>query len=357
MPRYLFVDQPDTISSDLIRHDHLGVDTEFMREKTYFAQLCLVQVATEDDIYCVDPLTDGGQQEFWRALLARNWVVHSARQDIEVVFQTTDSMPDSIFDTQIAAGLLGYPAQIGYAGLVKELFDSDMAKSHTRADWTKRPLREAYLDYAAEDVEYLLPAYERLGERLDREGRLDWARQDSSMLLDPQLYAVGADQAIDRLKGARNFQGRKRAAATRLAAWRESEAIRRNRPRQWILRDNVLLEIAYNLPTSEEQLAVIEGLSPKLLNRVAKNLLEAVNASATDENNYRPPGPPGEEQKALLKEMQARVARCAEDLGLAAETVASKRELAVLIDSGAQQSRVFSGWRRDVIGDDLLKLM
>ncbi len=357
MPRYLFVDQPDTISSNLTHHDHLGVDTEFMREKTYFAQLCLVQVATDDDIYCVDPLTDGGQQEFWQALLARDWVVHSARQDIEVVFQTTGSMPASIFDTQVAAGLLGYPAQMGYAGLIKDLFDIDMAKSHTRADWTKRPLREAYLQYAAEDVEYLLPAYERLGERLDRESRLDWARQDSRLLLDPQLYGVGADQAVERLKGARSFQGRKRAAAGRLAAWRESEAIRRNRPRQWILRDNVLLEIAYKLPTSEEQLAAIEGLSPKLVNRLGKTLLQAVDASATDENNYRPPSPPGEEQKALLKEMQARVAQCAEDLGLAAETVASKRELAAIIEFGTQQSRVFSGWRRDIIGNDLLILM
>ncbi|MCP4302361.1 MAG: ribonuclease D [Gammaproteobacteria bacterium] len=357
MPRYLFVDQPDTISSNLTHHDHLGVDTEFMREKTYFAQLCLVQVATDDDIYCVDPLTDGGQQEFWQALLARGWVVHSARQDIEVVFQTTGSMPASIFDTQVAAGLLGYPAQMGYAGLIKDLFDIDMAKSHTRADWTKRPLREAYLQYAAEDVEYLLPAYERLGERLDRESRLDWARQDSRLLLDPQLYGVGADQAVERLKGARSFQGRKRAAAGRLAAWRESEAIRRNRPRQWILRDNVLLEIAYKLPTSEEQLAAIEGLSPKLVNRLGKTLLQAVDASATDENNYRPPSPPGEEQKALLKEMQARVAQCAEDLGLAAETVASKRELAAIIEFGTQQSRVFSGWRRDIIGNALLNLM
>ncbi len=357
MPRYLFVDQPDTISSNLTHHDHLGVDTEFMREKTYFAQLCLVQVATDDDIYCVDPLTDGGQQEFWQALLARDWVVHSARQDIEVVFQTTGSMPASIFDTQVAAGLLGYPAQMGYAGLIKDLFDIDMAKSHTRADWTKRPLREAYLQYAAEDVEYLLPAYERLGERLDRESRLDWARQDSRLLLDPELYGVGADQAVERLKGARSFQGRKRAAAGRLAAWRESEAIRRNRPRQWILRDNLLLEIAYKLPTSEEQLAAIEGLSPKLVNRLGKTLLQAVDASATDENNYRPPSPPGEEQKALLKEMQARVAQCAEDLGLAAETVASKRELAAIIEFGTQQSRVFSGWRRDIIGNDLLILM
>lgn len=357
MPHYLLVDHPDTIASSLTGHDHLGIDTEFMREKTYFAQLCLLQIATADEIYCVDPLTDNGQREFWRELLARDWVVHSARQDLEVVSQTAGSMPASVFDTQVAAGLLGYPAQMGYAGLVKDLFDVDMDKSHTRADWTKRPLREEYLQYAAEDVEYLLPAYERLGERLDRAGRLDWARQDSRLLLDPKLYDISANQAIDRLKGARNFRGQRRAAATRLAAWRESEAISRNRPRQWIMRDNVLLEIAYKLPASEDQLVRIEGMPPKLLNRMGTHLLQAIEASAADENDYSPPRPPDDEQKALLKEMQARVAACAKDLDIAAETVASKRELAEVIVSGSRESRVFSGWRRDIVGSDLLDLM
>lgn len=357
MPHYQFVDRPDTLASVLPTHDHLGVDTEFMREKTYFAQLCLVQVATSDEIYCVDPLTDSGQKAFWQEFLARDWIVHSARQDIEVVFQAAGSMPSSIFDTQIAAGLLGYAAQMGYAGLVKDLFEVEMEKSHTRADWTKRPLREAYLQYAAEDVEYLLPAYDCLCERLDHVGRLDWARQDSRLLLDPELYEISADQAIGRLKGAKNFRGRRRAAAARLAAWREGEAVRRNRPRQWIMRDNVLLEIAYQLPESENQLSKIDGMSPRLLGRVGKELLRAIEASIADEHDYIPPSPPGEEQKALLKQMQAYVAQCAEDLGLAAETIASKRELSAVVVSGRTDSRVFSGWRREIIGDDLLKLL
>ena len=357
MSHYHFVDQPDAMTPRLTGHDHVGVDTEFMREKTYFAQLCLVQIATSDEIFCVDPLTENAQETFWQELFARDWIVHSARQDIEVVSQTAGSMPVSIFDTQIAAGLLGYPAQMGYAGLVKDLFDVDMAKSHTRADWTKRPLREAYLEYAAEDVEYLLPAYESLGERLDNEGRLEWAREDSRLLLDPQLYDIGADQALGRLKGARNFRGRKRAAAARLASWREREAIGRNRPRQWILRDTVLLEIAYRLPDSEAELAGIEGMPPKLLSRAGKDLLQAVAAASADEHDYSPPRPPDEGQKALLKDMQSRVQKCAVELGIAAETVASKRELAGVIVSDSRESRVFSGWRRDLIGNDLLALL
>ena len=356
MPEYQFVDHPDNISQNITGHEQLGVDTEFMREKTYFAQLCLVQISTRDSIFCVDPLVKNSQTEFWKQLLSSNWVVHSARQDIEVVSQTVDAMPSKIFDTQIAAGLIGMPAQVGYAGLVKELFDVTMAKSHTRADWTRRPLAEAVLDYAAEDVEYLLPAADILSEKLDQKGRLDWARQDSALLLDPALYDISGETAIDRLKGARNFHGDKRAAAVRLATWREEEAIRRNRPRQWIVRDNILLDIAYKSPTSEKQLSEIEGVPPKLLARFGRQLIEIVAASNDSDNNYQPPRPPDETQKALLKEMQSAVAECAKDLGLAIETVASKRELSSVIISGKRDTRVFNGWRRELIGERLLQM-
>lgn len=357
MPDYLFVDHPDNISQDLTGHAKLGVDTEFMREKTYFAQLCLIQISSPDAIYCVDPLVEADQAEFWKQLLANSWVVHSARQDIEVVYQTAGAMPREIFDTQIAAGLLGLPAQMGYAGLVKELFDIDMAKSHTRADWTRRPLPDAFLDYAAEDVEYLLPAADILSEKLDKKDRLDWALQDSKLLLDKALYDISGEQAVDRLKGARNFRGAKRAAAVRLATWREAEAIRRNRPRQWILRDNVLVDIAYKMPANEKQLAEIEGMPPKVASRAGKELVDALGASKSDENGYQPPRPPDEAQKALLKEMQSQVADCARDLDIVAETLASKRELSSVIISDVRDSRVFQGWRQDVIGGQLLKLL
>ena len=357
MPDYLFVDHPDSISQKLAGHAQLGVDTEFMREKTYFAQLCLIQISTPDAIYCVDPLVEAGQADFWSQLLADSWVVHSARQDIEVVLQTAGSMPAEIFDTQVAAGLLGFPAQMGYAGLVKELFDVDMAKSHTRADWSRRPLKPEYLDYAAEDVEHLLPAADMLSEKLDQKNRLDWARQDSALLLDKSLYEISGEQAIDRLKGARNFRGAKRAAAVRLAAWREEEAIRRDRPRQWIIRDNVLLDIAYKMPTNENQLAAIDGVPPKLVGRVGKQLVDTIGASRDDENSYQPPSPPDEAQKALLKQLQSEVAECAKDLQIAAETVASKRELSSVIISGNRATRVFTGWRQDLIGNQLLKLL
>ena len=357
MPEYTLVSERDTMITDLDAYDVLGVDTEFMREKTFFAQLCLVQLATPEGIFCVDPLADIEMSSFWKEISNKAWIVHSARQDIEVVYQSAELMPRTLFDTQIAAGLLGHAPQLGYAGLVTELFGVEIAKSHTRADWTQRPLSEALLQYAAEDVEYLLPAHDELAELLDRKGRLSWVQQDSALLLDPALYQVDPLRAIDRLKGARNLRGRSRTAATKLASWRESEALRTNRPRQWIFRDSALLELATSLPSSAGDLAQIEQLPPRLLKRVGDDLLALIADSAGDRDDCRPPPPTDEQQKVLLKSMQSTVAECADDLGVAPEIIASKKELSAAIVSETRDSRVFSGWRRQQIGERLLQLL
>jgi len=357
MPEYKLVDRPDSIASELGRHDHVGVDTEFMREKTFFAELCLVQISTGSEIYCVDPLNGHDMSVFWDALMKDTWVLHSGRQDIEVVYQTAGKMPGSVFDTQIAAGLLGYAPQMGYASLVKELFDVDIDKSHTRANWSRRPLPDAYLHYAAEDVEYLLPALETLSEKLEQKGRLTWAREDSAQLLDPALYDIDPALAIQRMKGARNLRGRRRAVAARLAAWREKEALRSNRPRQWIARDTALLDIAAAMPDTLDALGRIDGLPAGLIRRSGKTILNAVSTSEKDATNYRPPRAPNEGQKELLKSIQKHVAECAADMGLAAETVASKRDLSAIIIGGERESKVLSGWRRDIVGEKLLELL
>ncbi len=357
MPEYTLVSERDATIAALDPCDVLGVDTEFMREKTFFAQLCLVQLATPEEIFCVDPLADFEMSSFWREISDKTWVVHSARQDIEVVHQSAGCMPHTLFDTQIAAGLLGYAPQLGYAGLVSKLFGVEIAKSHTRADWTQRPLSEALLQYAAEDVEYLLPAYDALAESLDHKGRLSWVQQDSSLLLDPALYQVDPLRAIDRLKGARNLRGRSRTAAAKLAGWRESEAVRTNRPRQWILRDSALLQLAKSLPSSIGDLARIEQLSPRLVRRAGDDLLALIANSAGEHANYRPPAPSDEQHKMLLKSMQSAVAECADDLGVVPEIIASRKELSAAIVSGTRDSRVFSGWRKEQIGERLLQLL
>jgi ribonuclease D len=363
MPDYQFVDLSvdQSLAGLASAAERIGVDTEFMREKTFYSQLCLVQVSTGSEIVCADPLNLGAADKatvdsFWKDMMKPVWILHSGRQDVEVIFQTSGQMPRQIFDTQIAAAFLGYQPQMGYANLVAELFEVELAKSHTRADWTRRPLSADVLSYAAEDVEYLLPAWERLTERLDAAGRLEWAHEDSADLLQVSLYDPDPALAIERLKGARNLRGRGRAAATELSAWRERQATRSNRPRQWIMRDQILIDIAMTQPGTLGDLAKIEGLPESTIRRAGDRLLTIVADATHDQTDYRPPERPNEEQKSLLKKMQKTVTACAEDLGISAELVAPKKELTAAM-LGQTESRVFRGWRREIVGNDLLALV
>jgi ribonuclease D len=296
-------------------------------------------------------------QQFWVAAMQADWVVHSARQDVEVIYQAAERMPSRLFDTQVAAGLVGHAPQLGYANLVNALFGVELPKSHTRADWSQRPLASEVLQYAAEDVQYLLPARDVLSEQLDKLGRLAWADEDSAMLLNPALYDIDPQQAIHRLKGAKHLRGRRRAAAAGLAAWREAEAIRANRPRQWIVKDSALLEIASRLPQAIADLNGIADLPGGLVRRSGKQIIELIAASRGDNDDYQPPTAPDEAQKSLLKQLQQIVAECAGDLGIAAETVASRKELSAVIIDGSRDSRVFSGWRHGVVGERLQQLL
>lgn len=363
MLNYQFVDlrTDDDLARIIPGQSRIGVDTEFVREKTFHAQLCLVQIATERQIFCADPMGIDAKNEeraasLWQAILTPTWVLHSGRQDLEVVYQATGRLPSALFDTQVAAALVGYQPQLGYASLVKECFGVELAKSHTRANWAQRPLSDKLIHYAAEDVQYLLQAEDVLSERLDQAGRLAWAVEDSLALLDPSLYENDPAQAIERLKGARNLRGPARTAAVRLAAWREREALRSNRPRQWIMRDATLLDLAVNRPDSTGKLRMTPGLSPKTVARVGEALLRELAKARGDESDYRPPGRPGESQKAALKEMQKEVADVARELDLATELIAPKKELSAAM-LGQRELRIFRGWRHELIGERLLKIL
>jgi ribonuclease D len=340
---------------ELLPGGRVGLDTEFMRESTFYAQLCLVQIATSRCIYCADPLAGGNLDQFWQALSGCEWVLHSGRQDLEVVYQTSGRMPRSLFDTQVAAGLLGMQPQLGYAQLVKNLFGVELAKGHTRADWSQRPLSNEMLDYAAEDVAYLIEAAVILIDRLEALGRLAWAVEDSAELLDVSLYEFHPADAVERLKAARNLHGRARRAAVRLAAWRERRAQQANRPRQWILKDAVLVELAISNPKTEGQVAAVQGIPAATARRSGSELLAEIRAAEDEMDDYVPPGRPTEKQKATLKRMQAEVSRVSAELGIAAEVIAPRKELAaaMLGDAGG---RVFRGWRRELVGDRLLEL-
>ena len=356
-----------SLCAALSAEDRVGLDTEFMRESTYFPQLCLVQIATAREIFCVDPLGnfEGNFEgnfdpaDFWKALIQPSWIVHSGRQDVEVLFLASGVMPDRIFDTQIAAALLGHAPQLGYGALVSELFGVELAKTHTRADWSRRPLPEEFLQYAAEDVQYLLPAQDLLAVRLSSEGRLQWAEEDSMDLLDRTLYAPDPEAAVQRLKAARYLRGRARKAAQKLAAWREQEALRLDRPRQWILKDTALVELALTSPEEEAGLARTTDLPSKMIRRAGGDLLAILAEARSDENSpddYEPPPRPDETERRQLKPMLALVAATARDLGIQPEVIASRKELTAALH-GERKSRVFRGWRRELVGNKLLEVL
>ncbi len=355
MPDFQFVSDTYSILETLKKESSVGVDTEFLREKTFFARLCLVQISTRQTTWCVDPLRPHDYKDFWEALCDSQWVVHSARQDIEVIYQSAGQMPHELFDTQIAAAFLGKAPQMGYGNLVEDLFDTQLPKAHTRADWSQRPLPAELLEYAADDVTYLLPMLDLLSEELDKLGRLDWAREDSMLLLDPALYAVDPADAIDRVKGAKNFRGKRRAIAAGLAAWREEQAIQRDRPRQWIIRDNTLLDIAARQPKDMKALQALDGMSPKVASRNGEKLLAIVRNPESGHADYEPPRIPDEDEKALLKKLQRIVRQKADEIGIAAELLASRKELAAAIMNGERNSRMFQGFRQPLIGDTIAK--
>ena len=203
---------------------------------------------------------------------------------------------------------------------------------------------------------YLLQAYDVLCERLEARGRLKWALQDSADLLDPALYQVDVGSAVDRVKGARNMRGRARRAAELLASWREQRAENSNKPRQWILRDAVLLDIAEKNPDTQEALAKINNISPGMVRRNGEELLALLQEALQGDDSYVPPERPDDEQKALLKSLQKKIASTARELDIPAEVLAPRRELVAAI-SGERELRLFRGWREELIGTEISQML
>jgi len=340
----------------LKHHKFIGIDTEFMREKTFFAQLCLIQIATKKKIFIIDPIDARNLDKLWKTLSHSTWILHAARQDIEVVYQSSRKMPNKIFDTQIAAGILGFTPQIGYSTLVEELFGVMLQKSQTRANWTKRPMSRSMINYAAEDVEYLMPIYEVLRKKLEDSNRLDWAWEDSAGLLESSLYEPNPNAAIEKIKAAKYLTGKTRSAAVALATWREQYSREKNRPKQWILKDSVLMEIAASNPAHPIDLSKIPGAPSSFSKHLSGDILEIIKKSQHKKNNYTPPARHTEEQKMILKEMSKRVEQKALNLKIYPEILCSKKEL-LAIGLGENNSRVFNGWRKKIIGEELLKLL
>jgi ribonuclease D len=344
------------LAAELDSCDLVGLDTEFLRERTYRAELCLVQLSSRSDAWCVDPLALPDLAPLARMLTAPGItkIMHASRQDVEVLFPIA-GLVRPVFDTQIAAALTGLPAQIGYGELVRRLLGKDLAKSHTRADWSRRPLSPEQIEYALDDVRYLLPLKAHLEEQLERSGRLAWLTEELHELEDTRNVATDPEDAWLRVKGLRSLDPARERLAQSLAAWRERRANERNRPRGWILDDAALRDIVMQVPRSLDALAAIPEFPAGVLKHCGDELLECIQAAAVPDpappiNTRARPDPA---KTALVKKLAALNQTLAAGLGLSPEVLATRRDLELLVD-GRRDIGVLRGWRREVVGNRML---
>ena len=334
----------------------IGLDTEFLRERTYRAQLCLVQVASADEAVCIDPLALTQLAPLAQVLAADGVlkVMHASRQDLEVLLPIA-GLTRPVFDTQIAASLTGLPAQVGYAEAVRRFLGQELDKSHTRTDWSRRPLSREQIEYALDDVRFLLPLAARLQEELERLGRLEWLGEELAALGEARALTIAPEDAWLRLKGLRSLDPGRERLARALAAWRERYALEHDRPRGWILDDAVLREIVLQVPRTLAALAEIPQMPPGLLKRRGADLLECIERAQVPQPLPALPGRerPDPVKAALVKKLSGISQAVARELNLVPEVLATRRDLEQLAD-GRRDGAVLRGWRRAVLGERLL---
>ncbi len=344
--------------------DFITVDTEFMRERTYWPQLCLIQVAGPGEVAAIDPLAEGMDLGPLLDLLADERllkVFHAARQDIEIFFHLTGRIPTPLFDTQVAAMVCGYGDSVSYETLAAQLAGARIDKSARFTDWAARPLSERQVTYALADVTHLRKVYEGLAKRLVTSGRAQWLQQEMGTLLEPGTYRLDPEESWRRLKPRGGSKPRLLAVLREVAAWREREAQRRDVPRNRIIRDDTVVDIAGHAPSTVEELARLRGLSKSLAEgRMGQDLLVAVArglATPESEAPVLPPaiempgglGPVVELLKVLLK------IKC-ERQQVAQKLVASTADLERIAADDDADVPALHGWRREVFGEDALAL-
>jgi ribonuclease D len=349
-------DQPsvEELASRLAEAPWIALDTEFMRERTYRAQLCLLQFATPRGASCVDPLARVELEPLRAPLTAgAPKILHAARQDLEVLWPAFGPVAP-VFDTQVAAALAGFPAQIGYSDLAQKLLGVQVEKGQTRTDWSRRPLSEAQLHYAIEDVAHLGPLREVLVERLSRLGRLAWLEQELAELARPEKLFVDPQAAHERIRFSGELDPDRQRLLRALASWRERRASEKDRPRSWILDDNALRALVLDPPRDMAALARVPDLAPGFVERSGRTILGLIEAAQLPAQLPPPPARPrpDPQQQARVKRLSAIVQKRAGELELASEVLATRKDLEAIARRG--DLAPLKGWRREVLGEALL---
>jgi ribonuclease D len=343
-------------------HPFVTVDTEFLRESTYYPLLCVAQMASPDEAVVVDALAPGIDLAPFYALMADENIMkvfHAARQDIEIVWHAAELIPHPIFDTQVAAMVLGYGDSISYDQLVQRITGDTLDKSHRFTDWTRRPLTDAQLTYAASDVTHLRQVYLALVEDLERRGRADWVAEEMSVLTSPDTYRMEPDNAWLRLK-TRVRKPRELAVLIEVAAWREREAQQRDVPRARVLKDEAITDIAVQAPATLEKLKHLRSL-PKGFERSRwGEAIVAAVARGLERDPKTLPLPqrsqPAANGAAVVELLKVLLRMISERHHVAAKVIATVDDLERIAASDRADVPALKGWRRELFGDKALAL-
>ncbi len=340
----------------------VAVDTEFLREKTYYPRLCLVQVNAGGNIAAIDPIAIRDLSPL-AAIFENEDVVkvfHACSQDLEVIFDGMGCICRNVFDTQVAAAFLGFRQQIGYGALVDAYSGVSLPKAEALTDWSRRPLDPEQLVYAEDDVRYLVDIYESMVAALIEKDRLSWVLPEMAEVSDPARVDKDPADAYLRLKRASSLTRRQLAVAREVCRWREETAAARDVPRKWILSDEVIIELCRKNPTSLPRLRRVRGLE-KMPEVDCRRLIAAIEQGRSYDVTALPPaikqrGHATPDKDGALDLMTAVLRLVADRAGLAPQVVASKDDLSDLL-AGSKDSRLLSGWRHEVAGQHLEKLL
>jgi ribonuclease D len=343
--------------NELQKGTWIGVDTEFMRERTYYSEPCLIQLSGDAGIACVDIVTIDDLASLKEVLCREDIVklMHSCSQDLEIFHLLFKEIPPNIFDTQVAAAFTGKGDQVSYAALVDDICGVTLHKAHTRARWCNRPLSKDEIHYAEDDVRYLPALFDSLSKDLEKLGRRAWFDAEMRGISNTAVHAINENNAWQRMNALKQMVGRPLAAGKALAGWRESLAQARDKPRNWILADKVLVRIANTLPETIAELASIEDVTDGFVKHRGERILTIIRQSAEHNEPDQPTGPgrPDAREKALKKGLATILDTVAGKMHMPASLFVTRRDLTAMIH-GERELAVLQGWRAEVVGQDLL---
>lgn len=347
----------------LSKSDYVTVDTEFLRDKTYYSKLCLIQIADDNEYHAIDTLSAGLDLKPFYDLMENESVVkvfHAAKQDIEIFVNHANVIPTPLFDSQIAAMVCGFGDSIGYEKLVASFCNEQLDKSTRFTDWSRRPLTERQIDYALGDVTHLRTIYKKLKSQLEKSRRESWLKEELEELMDRETYIVHPKNAWQRIK-IRNNNRRFNAIVRKVAEWREDQAQSRNLPRNRIMRDEVLLELSAVRPQHTNALTSIRGLGANFASsKAGKSVIEAIKeASELPEDQLpviprRPP--PSQNTDPIVELLKVLLKLVCKSENVAPKLIANAEDLEKIAEDDHTNVKALKGWRYDIFGKDAISL-